>query len=167
MITELNKDYLDKYKNQIVLLLRNIKFISDEFANRIYKEVQDDFNLYSRYSFLYIKNDILMGMVLAKPLGNYAFGKKTCEIKYLTVNRDCMGKGVASSLVENLKEKCRKSFDYIYLTVYKNSKRGIAFYKKMGFIRYIVNNKPQNVLRDGGTPIEHTDICFVLNLSGI
>ncbi|MEA2016609.1 MAG: GNAT family N-acetyltransferase [Actinomycetota bacterium] len=164
MITKLNKKYLYKHKNQFISLLKNIKFISEDFAGRIYEEVKTDIDLYSDYSFLYINNNILKGMILAKPVGNYVFGKKTCEVKYLTVSRDCMGKCVASSLFDNLKNKCEKPFDFIYLTVYKNNKRGIAFYRKMGFIRYIVNNEPQIVIRDGGTPIEHTDICFFLNL---
>ena len=56
--------------------------------------------------------------------------------------------------------------EILYLTVYENNSRAIAFYKKMGFSRYILNNEPQNVIRDGDTPIEHIDICFICNLIG-
>jgi len=166
MIIELNKSYFTKYRNQIILLLLNIQFISNEFACSIYKEIQNDFYSYSNYSFLYIEDDILLGIILAKPIGSYVFNKNTCEIKYLSVNSDFMGKGIASSMVKHLKMKCSKSFDYLYLTVYENNKRAIAFYKKMGFYRYILNDKPQNVIRDKDTPIEHTDICLICNLLG-
>jgi len=163
MIVKLNKSYFDKYRNQIILLLSNIQFISNEFACSICKGIRNDFYSYSNYSFLYIENDILLGMVLAKPIGSYIFNKSTCEVKYLSVNSDFKGKGIASSLVEHLKMKCSKSFDYLYLTVYENNSRAITFYKKMGFSRYILNNKPQNVLRDGDTPIEHIDfVLFVI-----
>jgi len=164
MIVKLDKNYLSKHKNQFISVLMNIKFISEEFASRIYEEVKADIDHYSIYSFLYFKNDILKGMILAKPVGNYVSGKKTCEVEYLALDRDCRGKDIASSLFGNLKDECSGAFDYIYLTVYENNGRGIEFYKKMGFVRYIVNNEPQIVIRDGGTPIEHTDICFVLSL---
>jgi len=165
MIFKLDKNYLSKHKNQFISVLMNIRFISEDFASSIYEEVKTDIDHYSIYSFLYFKNNILKGLILAKPVGNYVSGKKTCEVKYLALDSDCCGKDVASSLVEHLKDECRGAFDYIYLTVYENNKRGIAFYRKMGFVRYIVNNEPQIVIRDGGTPIEHIDICFVLNLS--
>jgi len=164
MIIKLNKSYFTAYRNQIILLLLNIQFISDEFARSICEEIQSDFYSYSNYSFLYIENGILLGMVLAKPVGGYVFNKNTCEIKYLSVNSDFKGKGIVSSLIEHLKMKCSKSFDYLYLTTYENNSRAIAFYKKMGFSRYILNNKPQNVLFDAGTSNEHTDICFICNL---
>jgi ribosomal protein S18 acetylase RimI-like enzyme len=164
MIVKLDKNYLGEYKNQFISVLMNIKFISEEFAGKIYEEVKTDIDHYSTYSFLYFKNDVIKGMILAKPVGNYIFGKKTCEVKYLALDRDCRGKNVASSLFGRLKDECRETFDYIYLTVYENNGRGIAFYKKMGFTRYIVDNEQQIVIRDGGTPIEHTDICFFLKL---
>ena len=167
MIIKLNKSYFTAYRNQIILLLLNIQFISNEFACSICKEIQNDFYSYSNYSFLYVENDILLGIVLAKPIGSYIFNKNTCEVKYLSVNPDFKGKDVASSLIEHLKMKCSKSFDYLYLTVYGNNSRAIAFYKKMGFSRYIINKKPQNVLRDGDTSIEHTDICLICNLIGV
>jgi len=56
--------------------------------------------------------------------------------------------------------------EILYLTVYENNSRAIAFYKKMGFSRYILNSKPQNVLLDAGTSNEHTDICLICNLLG-
>ena len=167
MIIELNSNYFNKYINQIILLLLNIQFISKEFAHRICKEIQNDFHSYSNYSFLYIENDILLGIILAKPIGSYVFNKNTCEIKYLSVNPDFKGKGIAASLVKRSKMKCSKSFDYLYLTVYENNKRAIAFYRKMGFSPYILNNKPQKVLLDAGTSIEHTDICLIYNLLSI
>ena len=74
MIIKLNKSYFTTYRKQIILLLLNIQFISDEFARSIYK--------------------------------------------------------------------------------------------KMGFSRYILNSKPQNVLLDAGTSNEHTDICLICNLLG-
>lgn len=164
MIVKLDKNYFNEYINQIILLLLNIQFISNEFAHRICKEVKDDFCFYSNYSFLYIENDVLLGVILAKPIGSYVFNKNTCEIKYLSVNPDFKGKGIAASLVKRLKMKCSKSFDYLYLTVYENNGRAIAFYKKMGFSPYILNNQPQNALHDIGTSIEHTDICLIYNL---
>jgi len=166
MIIELNKSYFTTYRNQIILLLLNIQFISNEFACSIYKEIQNDFYSYFNYSFLYIENDILLGVILAKPIGSYVFNKNTCEIKFLSVNPDFKGKGIASSLIEHLKIKCSKSFNYLYLTVYENNSRAIAFYKKMGFSRYILNNQPQNVLLDVDTLNEHTDICLICNLLG-
>jgi len=166
MVIRLNKSYFTEYRNQIILLLLNIQFISNEFACSIYKEIQNDFYSYSNYSFLYIEDDILLSIILAKPIGNYVFNKNTCEIKFLSVNPDFKGKGIASSLIEHLKMKCRKSFDYLYLTVYEKNSRAIAFYKKMGFYRYIINKRPQNVLRDEDTSIEHTDICLICNLLG-
>ena len=81
MIIELNKSYFTTYRNQIILLLLNIQFISNEFACSTYKEIQNDFYSYSNYSFLYIENDILLGIILAKPIGSYVFNKNTCEIK--------------------------------------------------------------------------------------
>lgn len=166
MIIKLNKSYFNKYRNQIILLLLDIQFISDEFARSICKEIQNDFYSYSNYSFLYIENDILLGIILAKPIGSYVFNKNTCEVKFLSVNPDFKGKGIASSLIEHLKMKCSKSFDYLYLTVYENNARAIAFYKKIEFSRYIINNQPQNVLLDAGTSNEHTDICLICNLLG-
>jgi len=166
MIIKLNKSYFTAYRKQIILLLLNIRFISDEFARSICKEIQNDFYSYSNYSFLYIENDILPGIILAKPIGSYVFNKNTCEVKFLSVNPDFKGKGIASSLIKHLKMKCSKSFDYLYLTVYENNSRAIAFYKKMGFSRYILNNKPQNVLLDADTSNEHTDICLICNLIG-
>jgi len=166
MIIKLNKSYFTAYRNQIILLLLNIQFISNEFARSICKEIQNDFYSYSNYSFLYIENDILLGIILAKPIGSYVFNKNTCEVKFLSVNPNFKGKDIASSLIEHLKIKCSKSFKYLYLTSYKNNSRAIAFYKKMGFSRYILNNKPQDVLLDAGTSNEHTDICLICDLIG-
>jgi len=84
MIIKLNKSYYTTYRNQIILLLLNIQFISNEFAYRIYKEIQSDFYSYSNYSFLYVENDILPGIILAKPIGSYVFNKNTCEVKFLS-----------------------------------------------------------------------------------
>lgn len=164
MIVKLNKSYFKKNKDQIILLLEEIQFISRDFASRIYEEALNDFNLYSEYSFAYILGNTPGGIALAGSTGNHVFNKKTCEVKYLSVNSRLRGRGIASSLIKKIKSECRGHFDYLYLTVYENNRRAITFYKKMGFSPYILNGKPQIVLRDAGTPIEHTDICMFCSI---
>jgi GNAT superfamily N-acetyltransferase len=167
MIVKLNKNYLKKYSNRITLLLMNIKFISYEFAENICEKIKNDINTYSNNSYLYIEDDTIAGMIMAKSAGNNVPDKSTCEIEYLSVNPDYKGQGIATSLVEHLKKKCNGSFDCLYLTVYENNSGAIAFYEKMGFSPYILNGKLQTVIRDGGTSIEHTDICMICDLPAI
>jgi len=150
-----------------MLLLLNIQFISYEIADSICEEIRKDIDLYSSCSFLYIENDILFGMLIARSIGEYVPNKNTCEIKYLSVNPDFKRKGIASSLVEYLKNGCGSYFDCIYLTVCEKNSKAIAAYEKMGFSRYIVDGKPQVVLRDEGTSNEYTDICMICDLSDV
>src|SRR4030066_99263 len=123
MIVKLNKNYFNIYINRIMLLLLNIQFISYEFADSICEEIRKDIDLYSSCSFLCIENDILSGMLIARSIGEYVPNKNTCEIKYLSVNPDFKRKGIATSLVENLKTRCGSYFDCIYLTVYENNSK--------------------------------------------
>jgi len=165
MIVKLSKNYFNKYINQIILLLTNIQFISYEFAKSICEDIRNNINEYTGYSFIYIKEDKLLGIIIASPLKHHILNKKACEIKYLSVNSDFRGRGVASSLVEAIKKECSGCFGYLYLTVYENNSGAIEFYKKMGFSPFMLNNKTRTVVRDKGTPIEHTDICMIRDLT--
>lgn len=167
MIVKLSKNYFNKYINRIILLLLNIQFISYEFAENICEEIRNNFNLYSGCSFLCIERDTLLGIIIARSAENCILNKNVCEIQYLSVKSDFKRKGIASSLIEHLKKRCRGHFDCLYLTVYENNPEAIEFYEKMGFSRYILNNKPQIVLRDAGTSIEHKDICMTCDLTGM
>ncbi|MDD5601166.1 MAG: N-acetyltransferase [Actinomycetota bacterium] len=165
MIVKLSKSYFNKYVNRIIFLLMNIQFISYEFAESICEDIYNNINLYSDYSFLYIDRDIPLGIIIASPLKHNILSKKACEIKYLSVNPDFSGRGIASSMVGHLKKKCSGYFDYLYLTVYENNSGAIEFYKKMGFSLFMLNGKLQTVVRDPGTRIEHTDICMTCDLT--
>jgi GNAT superfamily N-acetyltransferase len=165
MIVKLRKNYFKKYENRIILLLMGIQFISYDYAESICEDIRNNINLYTDYSFLDIEGDKLLGIIIASPVKHHILNKKTCEIKYLSVNPDCRGRGIASSLIEAIKKKCSGSFDYLYLTVYENNSGAIEFYKKMGFSPLMLNDKPQTVVRDKGTPIEHTDICMICDLT--
>jgi GNAT superfamily N-acetyltransferase len=164
MIVKLSKNYFNKYINRIILLLMSIQFISYDFAESICEDIRNNINLYTGYSFLSIEGDKLLGIIMTSPLKHHILNKKACEIKYLLVNPDFRGRGIASSLVEHLKKKCSDYFDYLYLTVYENNPGAIEFYKKMGFSPCMLNDKLQTVVRDKDTPIEHIDICMICDL---
>ena len=52
------------------------------------------------------------------------------QIHYVLVHPDYQGKGIASKMQENIKEKYK---DFMYLEVMPKDKNNVSFYKKNGF----------------------------------
>lgn len=107
-------------QEQVQELFLSVGWISGQYPGRLYKALIGSSTVITAWD-----GDRLVG--LARALDD---GELTAYIHYVLVNPEYHGMGIASHMIELIKEKYH---DYLYIEVMPEERKNAAFYQKCGF----------------------------------
>ena len=107
-------------KEQVQQLFLSINWVSGNYPKRLYKALMNFSTVLTVWD-----GDFLVGLI--RVLDDT---EMLAQIHYVLVHPDYQGKGIASKMLEYIKEKYK---DFMYLEVMPEDKNNVSFYKKNGF----------------------------------
>ena len=107
-------------QEQVQQLFLSINWVSGNYPKRLYKALMNFSTVLTVWD-----GDFLVGLI--RVLDDT---EMLAQIHYVLVHPDYQGKGIASKMLEYIKEKYK---DFMYLEVMPKDKNNVSFYKKNGF----------------------------------
>lgn len=107
-------------QEQVQQLFLSINWVSGNYPKRLYKVLMNSSTVLTVWD-----GDFLVGLI--RVLDDT---EMLAQIHYVLVHPDYQGKGIASKMLEYIKEKYK---DFMYLEVMPEDKNNVSFYKKNGF----------------------------------
>lgn len=107
-------------QEQVQQLFLSINWVSGNYPKRLYKALMNSSTVLTVWD-----GDFLVGLI--RVLDGT---EMLAQIHYVLVHPDYQGKGIASKMLEYIKEKYK---DFMYLEVMPEDKNNVSFYKKNGF----------------------------------
>lgn len=107
-------------QEQVQQLFLSINWVSGNYPKRLYKALMNSSTVLTVWD-----DDFLVGLI--RVLDDT---EMLAQIHYVLVHPDYQGKGIASKMLEYIKEKYK---DFMYLEVMPEDKNNVSFYKKNGF----------------------------------
>ena len=107
-------------QEQVQQLFLSINWVSGNYPKRLYKALMNSSTVLTVW-----EGDFLVGLI--RVLDDT---EMLAQIHYVLVHPDYQGKGIASKMLEYIKEKYK---DFMYLEVMPEDKNNVSFYKKNGF----------------------------------
>ena len=107
-------------KAQLQELFKSVGWLSANYPERLFKAMNNCETVFTAWD-----NDKLAGLVNA-----IDDGELTAYVHYLLVNPEYQGQGIATELLNMVKEKYK---DYLYVILIAENKPLINFYNKNGF----------------------------------
>ncbi len=101
-------------------LFLSVGWISGKYPSRLYKALSNSSTVITAWD-----NDRLVGLV--RLLDD---SEMTAYMHYVLVHPDYQGQGIASKMVELVKEKYK---DYLYIEIMPEESKNAVFYQKHGF----------------------------------
>ena len=105
---------------EVQALFLSVGWVSGQYPDRLYKALQNSSTVFSAWD-----NDMLVGLV--RVLDD---SEMLAYVHYVLVDPRYQGKGIASHLIEMVKEKYK---DYLYIEVMPEESKNASFYEKHGF----------------------------------
>ena len=107
-------------KEQVQQLFLSVNWVSGNYPKRLYKALMNSSTVLTVWD-----DDFLVGLI--RVLDDT---EMLAQIHYVLVYPDYQGKGIASKMLEYIKEKYK---DFMYLEVMPEDKKNMSFYRKNGF----------------------------------
>lgn len=107
-------------QEQVQQLFLSINWVSGNYPKRLYKALMNSSTVLTVWD-----GNFLVGLI--RVLDDT---EMLAQIHYVLVHPDYQGKGIASKMLEYIKEKYK---DFMYLEVMPEDKNNVSFYKKNGF----------------------------------
>lgn len=107
-------------QEQVQQLFLSVNWVSGNYPKRLYKALMNSSTVLTVWD-----DDFLVGLI--RVLDDT---EMLAQIHYVLVHPDYQGKGIASKMLENIKEKYK---DFMYLEVMPEDKKNMSFYRKNGF----------------------------------
>ena len=107
-------------KEQVQQLFLSVNWVSGNYPKRLYKALMNSSTVLTVWD-----DDFLVGLI--RVLDDT---EMLAQIHYVLVHPDYQGKGIASKMLEYIKEKYK---DFMYLEVMPEDKKNMSFYRKNGF----------------------------------
>lgn len=107
-------------QEQVQELFLSVGWVSGQYPGRLYKALMGSSTVITAWD-----EGRLVGLVRALD-----DGELTAYIHYVLVNPEYHGHGIASRMIELIKEKYH---DYLYIEVMPEERKNAAFYQKCGF----------------------------------
>ena len=107
-------------QEQVQQLFLSVNWVSGNYPKRLYKALMNSSTVLTVWD-----DDFLVGLL--RVLDDT---EMLAQIHYVLVHPDYQGKGVASKMLEYIKEKYK---DFMYLEVMPEDKKNAEFYQKNGF----------------------------------
>ena len=107
-------------QEQVQQLFLSINWVSGNYPKRLYKALMNSSTVLTVWD-----DDFLVGLI--RVLHDT---EMLAQIHYVLVHPDYQGKGIASKMIDYIKEKYK---DFMYLEVMPEDKNNMLFYKKNGF----------------------------------
>ena len=108
-------------QEQVQQLFLSVNWVSGNYPKRLYKALMNSSTVLTVWN-----DDFLVGLI--RVLDDT---EMLAQIHYVLVHPDYQGKGIASKMLEYIKEKYK---DFMYLEVMPEDKKNSSFYKKNGFM---------------------------------
>ena len=107
-------------KQQIEELLLSVNWVSGKYPDRLYKALMNSSNVFTAWD-----DEKLVGLV--RVLDDQ---EMLAYVHYVLVHPDYQGRGIASELINKVKEEYK---DFFYIEVMPEESKNATFYKKHGF----------------------------------
>lgn len=107
-------------KNQVEELFLSVNWVSGKYPDCLYKALMNSSNVFTAWD-----DDRLVGLV--RVLDDQ---EMLAYVHYVLVHPDYQGKGIASELINKVKEEYK---DFLYIEVVPEESKNATFYKKHGF----------------------------------
>lgn len=107
-------------QEQVQQLFLSINWVSGNYPKRLYKALMNSSTVLTVWD-----DDFLVGLI--RVLDDT---EMLAQIHYVLVHPEYQGKGIASKMLEYIKEKYK---DFMYLEVMPEDKKNAEFYQKNGF----------------------------------
>ena len=107
-------------QEQVQQLFLSINWVSGNYPKRLYKALMNSSTVLTVWD-----DDFLVELI--RVLDDT---EMLAQIHYVLVHPDYQGKGIASKMIDYIKEKYK---DFMYLEVMPEDKNNMLFYKKNGF----------------------------------
>lgn len=107
-------------QEQVQQLFLSVNWVSGNYPKRLYKALMNSSTVLTVWD-----DDFLVGLI--RVLDDT---EMLAQIHYVLVHPDYQGKGIASKMLEYIKEKYK---DFMYLEVMQEDKKNMSFYRKNGF----------------------------------
>ncbi len=107
-------------KDEIEELFLSVGWISGQYPNRLYRALMNSSTVFTAWH-----NERLVGLV--RLLDD---SEMVAYMHYVLVHPSYQGYGIASRMIELVKEKYK---DYLYIEIMPEEKKNAAFYQKHGF----------------------------------
>lgn len=132
-------------------------YLSSSFAfDKLKKEIE---NPDSKFFFAVLNNDVIGYLKVNSGKAQTELGDNNAlEIERIYVSKEFLGKKVGQLLYDKALQIAKeKNVNYLWLGVWKENHRALAFYKKNGFIEF-----DKHIFKLGNDP--QTDIMMKLNI---
>lgn len=107
-------------QEQVQQLFLSVNWVSGNYPKRLHKALMNSSTVLTVWD-----DDFLVGLI--RVLDDT---EMLAQIHYVLVHPDYQGKGIASKMLEYIKEKYK---DFMYLEVMPEDKKNMSFYRKNGF----------------------------------
>ena len=107
-------------QEQVQELFLSVNWVSGNYPKRLYKALMNSSTVLTAWD-----NEKLVGLI--RVLDDT---EMLAQIHYVLVNPNYQGKGIASKMMEYIKEKYK---NFLYIEVMPEDKNNVSFYKKHGF----------------------------------
>lgn len=107
-------------QEQVQQLFLSVNWVSGNYPKRLYKALMNSSTVLTVWD-----GNFLVGLI--RVLDDT---EMLAQIHYVLVHPDYQGKGIASKMLEYIKEKYK---DFMYLEVMPEDKKNMSFYRKNGF----------------------------------
>lgn len=107
-------------QEQVQQLFLSVNWVSGNYPKRLYKALMNSSTVLTVWD-----DDFLVGLI--RVLDDT---EMLAQIHYVLVHPDYQGKGIASKMLEYIKEKYK---DFMYLEVMPEDKKNMSFYRKNDF----------------------------------
>ncbi len=107
-------------KNQVEELFLSVNWVSGKYPDCLYKALMNSSNVFTAWD-----DEKLVGLV--RVLDDQ---EMLAYVHYVLVHPDYQGKGIASELINKVKEEYK---DFLYIEVVPEESKNATFYKKHGF----------------------------------
>ena len=107
-------------QEQVQQLFLSVNWVSGNYPKRLYKALMNSSTVLTVWD-----DDFLVGLI--RVLDDT---EMLAQIHYVLVHPDYQGKGIASKMLEYIKEKYK---GFMYLEVMPEDKKNMSFYRKNGF----------------------------------
>lgn len=107
-------------QEQVQQLFLSVNWVSGNYPKRLFKALMNSSTVLTVWD-----GNFLVGLI--RVLDDT---EMLAQIHYVLVHPDYQGKGIASKMLEYIKEKYK---DFMYLEVMPEDKKNMSFYRKNGF----------------------------------